>query len=205
MGQKIQEKKFYLQKLKEEVETAIKLSQANLKLLSEKEKKLEEQLKDIRSAMGEWVENKKEAENKLQNPDLEIKRMLTRDFRSEVSLRKNGGDRQMAERYGQVQYGIHLKNRNKHRVTIPRLKRDGERKWYENEEVEIQEECSNEKAFREWEIYMNTNLDIRPDWDFDTLFEKIEKFFSNVPNIEVYGKPYEVYVIGGQLYQRTGE
>ena len=202
---KIQPKEFYFQKLKEGVETIVKLALANLSLLSKEEKKILLQLEEKKSAKAEWTTTKQESENKLQNPDPELKRMLAKDFMSEVFQRKSGGDPAHRERYNEPQFGIKLKHRNKRTVTIPVLKRDGEKTWYESRQAEIWEEVSNESAYYEWAKYMDDNLSIQSNWDFARLAKEIDKFLNGAPSIEKYGEPYLVFVEGGGRYEETSK
>jgi hypothetical protein len=206
MSKKIQAKEFYLEKLKEDVGPNLRLAEANLKLLAEREKGLGDQMAEIQNSKREWMDEKKEAEEKSQNPLPSMKRRLERDFLAEVSQRKGGGDPEMNQRLGGPQFGVRFQNRNRRTVLIPRLQRDGERKFYQNVEVEIEDRRDNEEAFRDWEAYMSSGLasEIPASWDFDKLFEEIEKFFSNAPSIEKYGTARTVYVETGETYSEQG-
>ena len=202
---KIQAKEFYLARLREGIETKKKLCDSNLRLLAERKKKKEEEIKEIQSAENEWKISRQELIAKLVNPDPEIRKSLERDFRSEVVQRRNGGNPEITKRYGQPEYGIFLRHRDRRKVMVPRLKRDGDRTWYENEETEIEERFSNEEAFQKWEVYMGAGLDIQPAWTFDKLLKEIERFFENAPSINEYGQSQTVYCEGGQPYQKAGE
>ncbi len=79
----IEAKEFYVKKLNEKVETDIKLSLANLELLKKKEAKLQSEMDDIQTAKAEWQTAKREAEEKLCDPDPVIKRWLETDFHRE--------------------------------------------------------------------------------------------------------------------------
>lgn len=196
------DKKFYLDKLTENVQADIKLCQANLRLIGEKEKKFEVELKNIQTNKREWMGTLKEAEEKLKNPDPIITWSLANDFRTEVSLRRRGGDSKLTERYGESKYGIKYQHGPKRKVMTPRLRRDGEKTWYENEEVEIWEQRSNREAFLEWDKYMAVGLEIDKTWDFDKLTEEIEKFFHSPPALDRFGEPETVFVEGGEPYQQ---
>ncbi len=197
----IQCKEFYEKKLNAKMETDIKLSLANLDLLKKKQAKLQSELDDVRAAKAEWENAKREAEEKLRDPDPAIKRWLETDFHREVSLRKRGGDPEMQGRLGEPVYGFKHKSRNRREVLIPKLQRDGDRQWYTNEEVEIVDRKDNQEAFQEWTSYMEKGLHIDSEWSFDKLFAEIEKFFKNAPDLERYGEAYTVYEKGGELYQ----
>lgn len=201
MTQKIHAREHYEEKLKEAIQGEIKLCNANLKLLTEKANKVERELEELRSTEAEWLTRKKEAEDKILSPDPIIKRMLERDFHGEVALRMRGGDPGLKDRYGEAEYGVKFKHRNRRKVTIPRLKREGERSWYSNEEIEVEERRTNAEAYQEWETYMTRGLEIKPDWDFDKTFEEIQNFFFNAPDLNRYGTPYEVFVESEQPYQ----
>ena len=196
------DRKFYLDRLTANSQSEIKLAQANLKLITEKEKKLEVEQKNLQTYKQEWVNSLKESQEKLENPDPIITWQLANDFRSEISLRRRGGDPKLAERYGEPEYGLRSQHGPKRRVLTPRLKRDGERTWYENSEVEIWEERSNIEAFKEWDGYMAGGLEIDKAWDFDRLTQEVEKFFRNAPSLDRFGEPETVFVEGGEPYQQ---
>ena len=196
------DRKFYLDRLTASAQAEIKLCQANLRLITEKEKKLEVEQKNLATYKTEWLNTSTEAEEKLRNPDPIIAWSLANDFRTEVSLRRRGGDPKLTGRYGEPQYGVKYQHGPKRRVMTPRLKRDGDRTWYENEETEIWDTRDNRAAFLEWDKYMSDGLDIDPKWDFNKLTEEIQKFFSKAPSLDRFGEPETVFVEGGDLYQQ---
>jgi hypothetical protein len=202
MNQENRDKKFYLDRLTESIRGEIGLAQANLRLIGEKEKTIEGQLQTLRDNKKGWEGTLIAAEGKLANPGPIIAWSLANDFRSEVSLRRSGGDPKLTGRYGERQYGIKYQHSAKRKVMTPRLKRDGDRSWYENEESEIWEERSNREAFLEWDSYMARGLEIDKTWDFDRLTKEIEKFFNKAPSLDKFGEPETVFVEGGEPYQQ---
>jgi hypothetical protein len=205
MTQKILTKEIYLARLREGIETQKKLCDSNLELLKKRKGKLEEEIKEIQSAENEWDSSRVELIAKLVNPDPEIRKYLERDFKSKVVEMRNGGDPDLTQRYGQPQFGIIIRNRNRRKVMIPKLMKDGAERWFENIEVEIEERSSNEIAFEKWDTYMREGLKIQSDWTFDKLLKEIERFFENAPSIDKYGESQTVYCESGQPYQKAGE
>ena len=205
MTQKIQAKEVYLGRLREGIETQKKLCDSNLRLLAERKKKLEEEIKEIQSAQNEWDSSRVELIAKLVNPDPEIRKYLERDFKSKVVEMRNGGDPDLTQRYGTPQFGIFVRHRDRRKVLVPKLKKDGTQTWFENVETEIEERCSNEEAFQKWDTYMGAGLKIQSDWTFDKLLKEIEKFFENAPRLDEYGETETVYCESGQPYQKASE
>lgn len=207
MSGKIRAREYYLERLKEMQEPKLRLAEANLRLLAEKERKLDDQMEEIQNAKSEWINEKKEAEKNLENSDSAIKGMLERDFYAEISQRKRGGDPEMIERIGRSQYGIWTQTKNRRKVMVPQLRREGDREFYQNWEIEIEDVRDNAEAYQEWEKYISSGmaLEIPHAWTFEKLFTEIERFFDNAPSLEKYGPTRTVYVATGEEYKKAGD
>ena len=198
---KIQAREYYLEKLKETQEPRKKLAEANLGLILSKERELDDKMQELQDSKAEWINEKKEAEENLSNPDPAILRMLERDFYAEVSQRRRGGDPQINERMGGPQYGIKTQGKNRRKVLVPKRKWTEDNKdYFQNEETEIEEIRDNQGAYEEWLKYMERGLDIQKDWDFEKLFKEIEKFFNNAPSLDKYGPTRTIFVSTGEEY-----
>lgn len=150
-------------------------------------KKSEDEIEEQRRAISENEAEIGSIEAKLNNPDEQAKRLLFRDFKGALSNLLNGDESQQNARFG-----LKIQKQGPFIIEKPfSVSREG-KKHTEVRKISVMKFKNNEIALEKFRTYLREGYNLPIDnLTFEQLKAAIEKFFNDVPKVDIYGEEYE--------------